>query len=48
MMALGLDTEAQAVLDVAAADDPRLASSPDGGALAALAALLAGRTRPAG
>jgi len=43
MVALGLGAEAQAVLGVAAADDPRLADDPDLIGLSAIAALLAGR-----
>jgi hypothetical protein len=43
MIALGLGTEAQAVLQVAAEDDPRIAEGPDAAGLGAVAALLAGR-----
>lgn len=47
MIALGLGVEAQAVLQVAAADDPREADAPDHVGLAAIAALLAGRVEEA-
>jgi hypothetical protein len=43
MISLGLGAEAQAVLQVAAADDPREAASLDNAALASIAALLAHR-----
>lgn len=48
MMSLGLGAEAQAVLQVAANDDPRLANSSDSAALASIAALLAQRPDQAG
>jgi hypothetical protein len=44
MIALGLGVEAQAVLRVAAEDDPRIATGADMAGLAAVAALVAGRT----
>jgi hypothetical protein len=43
MISLGLGAEAQAVLQIAAADDPREAASPDNAALASIAAVLAHR-----
>jgi hypothetical protein len=43
MLALGLGAEAQAVLSLAAASDPRAAADPDVVGLSAIAALLAGR-----
>ena len=44
MLTLGLGAEAQAVLSVAAASDPRAEDDPDVLGLSAIAALLAGRT----
>ncbi|MEJ1977645.1 MAG: hypothetical protein WDN49_17590 [Acetobacteraceae bacterium] len=43
MIALGMGAEAQALLHLAAAEDPRLANDPDAIGLSAIAALLAGR-----
>jgi tetratricopeptide (TPR) repeat protein len=43
MLALGMGAEAAAVLDLAAAEDARAADDPQYGALAAVAAVLAGR-----
>ncbi|MBV8097390.1 MAG: hypothetical protein JO110_29935 [Acetobacteraceae bacterium] len=43
MIALGLGAEAQSLLQLAAAGDPREAGDPDNSGLAAIAALLAGR-----
>jgi hypothetical protein len=43
MLALGMGAEAKSMLDLAAAEDPAEASSPDAAALGAIAALLAGR-----
>lgn len=43
MIALGLGAEAQALIDLAARDDARLADDPDAIGLRAIAALLAGR-----
>jgi hypothetical protein len=43
MLALGLGAEAQTVLSLAAADDPRAADDPDLIGLSAIASLLAGR-----
>ncbi len=43
MLALGMGAEAQAVLNLAATEDARVATDPDAAALAAIAALLAGR-----
>ena len=48
MLALGLGAEAQGVLADAMADDPNLAEDPDTAGLAAIAALVAGRTEEAG
>ncbi len=42
-LALGLDSEAQALATVAATEDARVAEAPDAAALGAVAALLAGR-----
>ncbi len=47
MIALGLGAEAQAVLQVAAADDPHEAAAPENTALASIAALLAHRSTEA-
>ncbi len=47
MIALGLGAEAQSVLTLAGIEDGRVAADPDAGALAAIAALLAGRTTEA-
>jgi hypothetical protein len=43
MIALGMGAEAQAMLHLAAEEDPRLAADPDAIGLSAVAALLAGR-----
>ena len=43
MLALGLGAEAQSVLSLAVAEDPRAADDPDVAALSAIAALLSGR-----
>ena len=43
MLALGLGAEAQSLLTLAVADDPRAADDPDMAGLAAIAALLSGR-----
>jgi len=43
MIALGMGAEAQAMLHLAAEEDPRLAADPDAIGLSAIAALLAGR-----
>jgi hypothetical protein len=48
MLSLGMGAEAQALLRVAAAQDPKEAESPDTAGLAAIAALLAGRPGDAG
>jgi hypothetical protein len=48
MLALGLGVEAQGVLADAVADDPKVAADPDVSGLAAIAALVAGRTDEAG
>jgi hypothetical protein len=48
MMALGLDAEAEALLQVVAEQDPQQAASPDTAGLRAIAALLAGRPAEAG
>ncbi len=48
MIALGLGAEAQAVLRVAAADDPQAAIGPNLAALSAVAAILASRAEEAG
>jgi hypothetical protein len=48
MLALGLAAEAQALLALAAEDDPAIASDPKTGALAGMAAVLAGRPAEAG
>lgn len=48
MLSLGLATEAQAVLGLAAADDPAAAAGPELVGLKAIAALLAGRSHEAG
>ncbi|MBS0559507.1 MAG: hypothetical protein JSR21_05580 [Proteobacteria bacterium] len=47
MIALGMGAEAQGVLADAMADDPKLAADPDTAGLAAIAALVAGRTAQA-
>ena len=47
MVALGFAAEAESMLHVAAEQDPREAASPDNAALAAIAALLAGRPNDA-
>ncbi len=47
MVSLGMDAEAESLLHLAAEDDPKQAASPDASALAAVAALLAGRTSEA-
>ncbi len=46
-MALGMAAEAQGLLQMATEQDPKEAASPDTGALAAIAALLAGRPEEA-
>jgi hypothetical protein len=43
MIALGLNAEAEALLQIAAEDDPREAASPETAGLKAIAAMLAGR-----
>jgi hypothetical protein len=43
MIGLGMDAEAEALLQLTAADDPRQAASPDVAGLTAVAAMLAGR-----
>ena len=48
LLSLGMGAEAQALLQMAAADDPAQAASPDNAALAAIAALLAHRPNEAG
>jgi hypothetical protein len=48
MLALGMGAEAQGVLALAAAADPRLADDPDQRGLSAIAALVAGRPAEAG
>lgn len=48
LLALGMGAEAEAVLQMAAQDDPALADSPDNAALIAIAALLAHRPDEAG
>jgi hypothetical protein len=48
MLALGMDVEAQSVLDIAAAADPALLNTPRAMALGAIAAILAGRFDHAG
>lgn len=48
LIALGLGAEAQAVTELAAAQNPRMADDPDGIGLGAIAALLAGRLDQAG
>lgn len=47
MIALGMGSEAQAVLQLARADNPQAASTPDFAALGSIAALLAGRVQEA-
>ena len=47
LIALGFGAEAESLLHMAAEQDPREAASPDTAALAAIAALLAGRTAEA-
>lgn len=48
LLSLGMGAEAQALLQMAAADDPAQAASPDNAALTAIAALLAHRPDEAG
>lgn len=48
LLSLGMGAEAQALLQMAAADDPAQAASPDNAALTAIAALLAHRSDEAG
>ena len=47
LIALGMSAEAQAILQMAAADEPAQADSPDNGALTGIAALLAHRPEEA-
>ncbi len=48
MVALGLGAEAESLLQMTAEQDPKAAASPDNAALAAIAALLAGRPEESG
>ncbi len=48
MLSLGLGAEAQSLLRVAVAEDPRAAADPDANGLAAIAALLSSRPQEAG
>ncbi len=48
MLAIGLDAEAQSLLQLAVEDDPRATADPDVNGLGAIAALLSGRPQEAG